>query len=65
MKPIRELVDSIIVYPRQARDPIRFDVRGRLAALLNNEVGMLVPRGRNSHTHILRTEPIFLIRCVA
>ena len=46
MKPIRELINSIIVYPRQPREPIRFDIRGRLAALLNNDVGMLVPRDR-------------------
>lgn len=65
MKPNRELVDLIIVYPRQARDPIRFDIRGRLAALLNSEVGMPVPRGRNNHTHIPGIEPIFLIRCMA
>ena len=56
MKPIRELVDSIVVYPRQSREPLRFDIRGRLAALLNsadgngpgpaNGVGLMVPRDR-------------------
>jgi hypothetical protein len=39
IKPIRELVDSIIVYPRQAREPLRFDINGRLAALLNSADG--------------------------
>jgi hypothetical protein len=52
MKPIRELIHSIIVYPRQPRDPVRFDIRGRLAALLNNDVGLKWCQGRH-HIELL------------
>jgi site-specific DNA recombinase len=49
-KPIRELVHSIVIYPRSGREPVRFDIRGRLAALLNDAggkgLGPLVPRDR-------------------
>jgi hypothetical protein len=27
-KPIRELVDSIIIYPRHSQEPLRFEIRG-------------------------------------
>jgi hypothetical protein len=55
MKPIRELIDSIIVFPREPREPIRFDIRARRTALLNNEVGMLVPRGQITPIHRLKS----------
>ena len=35
MKLIRELVDSVVVYECTDGDPVRFDVKGRLSALLN------------------------------
>jgi site-specific DNA recombinase len=62
---IRELVDSITVYPRKTRkDPIRFDIKGKLAALLNNGVGLMVPRGGISHTHSM-SNPLFLLPLTA
>ena len=48
---LRELIDSIVVAPRvKPGDPIHFEVRGRLAALMQPDpgrvsVGALVPRG--------------------
>jgi site-specific DNA recombinase len=47
---LRELVETIIVQPRKANDQIRFEIRGRLAALMRPDptrmsVGALVPRG--------------------
>ena len=54
---LRELIDSIVVAPRvKPRDPIHFEVRGRLAALMQSDPGKgsvraLVPRGR--HTQIV------------
>lgn len=49
---VRELVDSVVVYERKEEEPIRFDVRGRLSALLNmgdgtateTSAGLVVPR---------------------
>ena len=35
MKLVRELVDSVVVYNRKDDELVRFDVRGRLSALLN------------------------------
>jgi hypothetical protein len=55
---LRELIDCIVVAPRvRPGDPIRFEVRGRLAALMQPDpgkvsVGALVPRERNP-----RSEP--------
>jgi hypothetical protein len=58
MKPIRELVDSIIIYPRNAREPLRFEIkgaagspaeyrrRGRRAPGPAYGVGLMVPRDR-------------------
>jgi hypothetical protein len=48
---LRELIDCIVVAPRvKPGDPIHFEVRGRLAALMRPDpgrvsVGALVPRG--------------------
>jgi hypothetical protein len=48
---LRELIDCIVVAPRvKPGDPIHFEVRGRLAALMQPDpgrasVGALVPRG--------------------
>jgi len=55
---VRELVDSVVVYEREEGEPQRFDVRGRLSALLNMadpdaasksrnmSAGLVVPRDR-------------------
>jgi site-specific DNA recombinase len=63
--PIRELIASIVVFPREPREPVRFEIQGRLAALLNKEVGLMVPRVGISRTHHLAPEPLFVIRGAA
>ncbi len=42
---LRDLIEAIIVEPREAGEPAVFSIRGRLAALLAPSVGSLVPRG--------------------
>ena len=55
---LRELIDCIVVAPRvKPGDPIHFEVRGRLAALMQPapgrvSVGALVPRGGIEFPHI-------------
>lgn len=51
MAIVRDLVDSITVYPRNAGEPVRFEVRGRLVALLDPSVGTVVPRGWHNQDH--------------
>lgn len=66
MKILRELVHSITVYPREDQGPIRFEVKGRLAALLNGEgLGPVVPRGGITLTQTAAPGPIFSFRWAA
>ena len=73
IKPVRELVDSIIVYPRAAGEELRFDVKGRLAAILNmaeegkpiragkGVVGLMVPWDWDTGNHYAGA-PLFILR---
>lgn len=40
---LRGLVERIVIHPRAPREPMRFDIVGKLVALLNPSVGFLVP----------------------
>ena len=47
MKLVRELVDSVVVYKRKDDELVRFDVRGRLSALLSMADGAAPGHGQN------------------
>ena len=67
---LRKLIDCIVVAPRiRPGDPINFEVRGRLAALMQPHpgkvsVGALVPKEGiiRNHRH---DEPLFVLSIVA
>ncbi len=42
---VRDLLKRIVVYPRETGKPQRFDIVGKLAALIDPGVGFVVPPG--------------------
>ena len=61
---MRELVVKIPVHSRNAGAPVRFDITGKLIALLDPSAGSVVPREGSSLSHRgTEPQPTFLIRC--
>jgi hypothetical protein len=67
---LRELIDCIVVAPRvRPGDPIHFEVRGRLAALIQPDPGKVSVRALVPREGIIRNhrhdEPLFVLSMVA